>query len=149
MMSATIKHPHGHEYPRPAPNPPPPDGAVTLFERLGGKPGISRLVKWFYARARFEAPLEPVFRQHIPLWKEHLERIIEFWCGMTGGPHRYSGGMGRHFRLGIGPEHFATWLRIWDENCRDLLQPREAEEMSALAHSLADDLQRMLSQRQK
>lgn len=144
-MSATIKHPHGHEYPAPAPNPTPPPGAVTLFDRLGGKPGLSRLVKWFYAKVRFEPDLEPIFNRHIPLWKEHLERIIDFWCGMTGGPSTYAGGMGRHFRLGIGPEHFATWLRVWDQNCRDLLQPREAEEMIALAHSFADDLQRMLA----
>jgi len=145
-MSEIIKHPHGHEYPAPAPNPPPPEGAVTLYERLGGKPGVSRLVKWFYARVRFEPDLQPIFDAHIPLWKDHLERIVDFWVGMVGGPSTYAGGMGRHGRLGIGPEHFATWLRVWEDNARHLLQPREADEVIALAHSLAQELLRMLGQ---
>ena len=144
-MSATIKHPHGHEYPAPPPNRPPPAGAVTLFERLGERAGISRLIKWFYARVRFEPDVQPIFDAHIAKWGPHLEMIIDFWCGQVGGPSSYGGGLGKHFRIGIGPEHFATWLRVWEQNCRDLLQPREAGELIALAHSLADDLQRMIA----
>ena len=146
-MAGTIKHPHGHEFPKPPPNPPPPPGAETLFDRLGGRAGISRLVKWFYARVRFEPDLEPIFNAHIDKWGPHLETIIEFWCGQVGGPSSYAGGMGRHFKMGLSPAHFATWLRVWEENCRDLLQPREAGEMIALAQSLADDLQRMIARR--
>jgi hemoglobin len=55
--------------------------------------------------------------------------------------------MGKHFRLGLGPEHFAAWLRVWEDNCRDLLQPREAAEMIALARNIADDVQRMIARR--
>jgi hemoglobin len=148
-MPGTIKHPKGHQFPAPPPNPPPPAGATTLFERLGGRPGVSRLIKWFYARVRFEPDLEPVFNAHITKWGEHLETLVDFWATQAGGPATYRTGMGRHFKLHLAPEHFATWLRVWEENCRDLLQEREAGEMIALAHSIADDLQRMIARRQQ
>jgi hemoglobin len=144
QMSATIKHPHGHEYPAPPPNPVPRPEAVTLFERLGGRPGIQRLIKWFYARVRFEPDLRPIFDAHITQWGPHLELLIDYWCGVAGGPSTYRGTLDRHVRLGLEPSHFATWLRVWEENCRDILQPREAGEMIALAHTIAKDLQQTL-----
>lgn len=146
-MPATIHHPHGGEYPAPPPNPPPPPGAVTLFERLGGKDGVTRLVKWFYARVRFDPLLEPIFNAHVAKWSEHLDLLIDYWCGAVGGPTTYPGGMGKHFSLGLDATHFVAWLRVWEENCRDLLQPREAGEMIALARSIADDVQRMIDRR--
>jgi len=140
-MPGTIKHPHGHEFPAPPPNPPPSDGAVTLFERLGGRDGVTRLVKWFYARVRFEPDLEPIFNAHVPKWGEHLDLLIDFWCGQAGGPTLYRGGLGKHARLDLSSEHYATWLRVWEQNCVDLLQQREAKEMIELAKDLAVRLQ--------
>jgi hemoglobin len=140
-MAGTIKHPHGHEFPAPPPNPSPPEGAQTLFERLGGRAGVSRLIKWFYARVRFEPDLEPIFNAHVPKWGEHLELLIDFWCGQAGGPTTYRGGLGKHARLDLGPEHFATWLRVWEQNCTDLLRPQEAKEMVELAAELAKRMQ--------
>jgi hemoglobin len=140
-MPGTIKHPHGHEYPAPPPNPPPMEGAVTLFDRLGERAGVTRLVKWFYARVRFEPDLEPIFNANVPKWGEHLELLIDFWCGQTGGPTTYGGGLGKHARLDLRQEHYATWLRVWEQNCMDLLQPREAKEMVELARDLATRLQ--------
>ncbi|MHA3771030.1 group III truncated hemoglobin [Verrucomicrobiota bacterium sgz303538] len=119
-----------------------PDGQ-TLYERLGME-GITRLVKWFYAKVRYEPLLEPVFNEHVHLWSEHIATITQFWVKMTGGPSTWSGGMGKHFMMHLGPEHFAIWLRVWDENCHELLPPREAAEMSGLAHRIGDDLQMMI-----
>lgn len=120
---------------------------VTLYERLGGYEGVNRLVKWFYAKARYEPLLEPIFSAHIETWSEHIETITGFWARMTGGPSEWNGGMGRHFFLGLGPEHFQAWLKVWDENCHELLPDGEAAEMSALAHRIGEDLQQMLSRR--
>jgi hemoglobin len=104
-------------------------------------------VKWFYAKVRYEPALEPIFTAHVPVWSEHIENITQFWYRMTGGPSAWSGGMGRHFFLHLTPEHFAVWLGVWDENCRELLPEREAGEMSGLAHRIGDDLQAMLQRR--
>ncbi len=119
-----------------------PEGQ-TLYERLGPE-GINRLVKWFYAKARYEPLLEPIFNEHVHVWSEHIATITQFWIRMTGGPSTWNGGMGRHFFLNLGPEHFAAWLRVWDENCQELLPPGEAGEMSALAHRIGVDLMGML-----
>ena len=113
----------------------------SLYERMGGRPVLSRVVKWFYAKARFDPVLEPIFKAHIPVWSVHLNVIIDFWARMIGGPSTWSGGMGRHFSLHLEPEHYAIWLRIWEQNCHDLLPPREAAELSAMAHRLGGELQ--------
>lgn len=118
---------------------------LTLYERIGGEEGLARLIKWFYAKVRYEPEVEAIFKAHVHEWPEHIRTIIDFWRTMTGGPKRYAGGMGRHFRLGLTPEHFSAWLRVWDMNCNELLPEQEAREMSALAHSLGDDLQRMIA----
>jgi hemoglobin len=114
---------------------------VTLFERLGGRPGVSTLLKWFYAKVRFEPLLEPIFNAHIKRWSKHLEVLIDYWSEMTGGPAKYGGGMGRHIFLNLSAEHFGVWLTVWEENCHWLLPEPEALAMIELAQRLARELQ--------
>ena len=113
----------------------------TLYARLGGRPGMSTLIKWFYAKVRFEPLLEPIFNAHISLWSKHLEVLIDYWSQMSGGPANYNGGMGRHIFLHLGPAHFEVWREVWAENCHWLLPEPEAGEMIALAERLAIQLQ--------
>ncbi len=127
------------------PNPPPPEGAATLYERLGGRSGISRLVKWFYARARYDDVLEPIFKAHIHDWARHIPSLIEFWVRMTGGPSSYAGSLtASHRPLALEARHFTVWLQWWDRTCREVLAdaPVECAEMSALGHRLAAQMQR-------
>jgi hemoglobin len=119
-----------------------PDGD-TLYERIGPE-GILRLVKWFYAKVRYEPMLEPIFNAHIHVWSEHITTITQFWCKMMGGPSTWSGGMGRHFFLNLGPDHFEVWLAVWEQNALELLPYREATEVSALARRIGDDLMAMI-----
>ena len=127
------------------PNPPvvgvPP--FAPLYERIGGEDGLQRLVKWFYARVRYEPEVEAIFLAHVKDWPGHIRTIVDFWAQMTGGPQRYPGGMGRHIFLKLEPHHFATWLAIWERNCIEVLPTREAEEMIALAHHIGGKLQEM------
>ena len=115
----------------------------TLYARIGGHDGLSRLVKWFYAKVRYEPEVAEIFKTHVDHWPEHIRLIIEFWALMTGGPSTYAGGMGKHIFLRLRPEHFAVWLAVWEQNCLQLLPYREAMEMIELAHNIGDDLQRM------
>lgn len=127
------------------PNPLPKSGGTTLYDRLGEREGISRFVKWFYARARFDPELEPIFRTHVPVWSTHLAVLTDFWVRMTGGPSTYSGSLaGAHAPLPLDPRHFRAWLRWWDRTCREVLAltPIEAMEMIALGHRLAEQMQR-------
>ena len=122
-----------------------PAPGASLYDRLGGHEGILRLITPFYTKVRQHPVLGPIFNERISDWPSHLAKIAGFWAGMTGGPSRYPGGMGRHFSLGIGDEHFAAWLGLWDENAKALLPEAEAEGMSRIAHNIGDDLQRMIA----
>jgi hemoglobin len=115
----------------------------TLYTRIGGQAGLSRLVKWFYAKVRYEPEVAGIFKSHVHNWPEHIRLIIEFWSLMTGGPSSYGGGMGKHIFLHLKPEHYAVWLAVWEQNCLELLPYKEAMEMIQLAHNIGDDLRRM------
>jgi hemoglobin len=126
----------------------PHDSAASLYERLGGHEGILRFLKPFYADVRQHHVLGPVFNAHIRDWPAHLDKITEFWAVQTGGPSKYPGGFaGAHLRLGIGPEHFEHWLRLWDINCVRELPHEEGSAMSALAHRLAERLKAVVAGR--
>jgi hemoglobin len=87
-----------------------------------------------------------VFNERIKDWPAHLAKIGEFWARVTGGQSSYSGQMpAKHLTLGLDPRHFATWLELWDSNCRCYLKPREAQEMSALAHEIGRRLRSIVS----
>ena len=109
----------------------------SLFDRLGGREGILKLIKSFYADVRQHAELGPIFNSKIHDWPAHLEKIAEFWSLQTGGESRYRGGFGAaHLSLELEAEHFQHWLRLWEFNNARQLPAREAAEMNELAHEL-------------
>jgi len=121
-------------------------GDPSLFDRIGGQEGISTLLRHFYADVRQHRLIGPVFNERIKDWPAHLAKIGEFWARVTGGQSSYSGQMpAKHLTLGLDPRHFATWLELWDSNCRCYLKPREAQEMSALAHEIGRRLRSIVS----
>ena len=111
---------------------------TSLYERLGGHEGILKLLKSFYIDVRQHAVLGPIFHSHIKDWPTHLDKITEFWALQTGGESRYRGGFaGAHMSLGLQPEHFQQWLGLWEFNNARQLPPKEAAELTALAHEFA------------
>ena len=108
---------------------------ASLYERLGGHKGILKLLKPFYIDVQQHAVLGPIFNSHIQDWPAHLDKITEFWALQTGGESKYRGGFaGAHISLGLQPEHFQQWLGLWEFNNARQLPPKEAAEMTALAH---------------
>jgi hemoglobin len=119
---------------------------ASLYERLGGRAGLQRLLRHFYADVRQQHEIGPIFLAQIHDWPAHLEKIADFWSGATGGPAQYSGPMPqRHFPLGIDANHFEAWLDLWRRHCRAHLPPREAGEMIALAESIGVRLQELVT----
>jgi hemoglobin len=111
---------------------------MTLFERLGGRAGLLKLLHAFYADVRQHQVLGPIFNAHIKDWNAHIAKIAEFWARQTGGPSSYTGGfVAAHVRVGAKPEHFRHWLALWEFNCQRNLPAPEAGEMIELAHTLA------------
>ena len=109
----------------------------SLFERLGGRPALLRLLHHFYADIRQHTVLGPIFNSRIQHWPEHIEKIADFWTRIMGGPADYAGNMpAPHIPLGLREEHFQAWLGLWEINCRIWLEPRCAAELSALAQQI-------------
>ena len=120
----------------------------SLYERLGGRDGLAKLLKTFYADVRQDAVIGPIFNARIHDWPAHLEKIGDFWALQTGGPSAYSGGFGRaHLPLGLEPVHFEQWLGLWAWNCRRQLAEVEATEMIVLAQTFGRRLQALTSGR--
>ncbi len=119
---------------------------ASLFDRLGGRTKLLELLRYFYADVRQHAVIGPIFAAKIEDWPAHLEKIADFWSGVTGGPARYGGGMPvKHFPLGLEERHFEAWLDLWRRHCRIRLTPAEADEMILAAESIGQRLRAMIA----
>lgn len=119
------------------------DEPKCLFDRIGGRPVLERLLSRFYDRAREDALLGPIFGAHVHDWDSHLQTVVDFWSNQTGGPMLYRGGMGRHLRLGLQPEHFERWLALWQENAMAEVSSDCATELHHIALHVAANLKAM------
>ncbi len=83
---------------------------VSLFERLGGTPGVNRLIGQFYRNVFADPTLRPYF-EGVELDK--LQRMqAEFFSTALGGPSAYSGRLMQHAHQGlhIRPEQFQAFV---------------------------------------
>lgn len=118
----------------------------SLFERLGGRPGLLLLLRHFYADVRQHHEIAPIFAAHIQDWPAHLEKIADFWSGATGGPAVYRGAMPlKHLALGLEERHFQAWLGLWARHCRAHLPAAEAEELVAVAEGIGQRLRQIVA----
>lgn len=124
-----------------------PDPPATLYDRMGGRPVLLRLLKHFYADVRQHEEIAPIFAAKIADWPSHLEKIADFWSGLTGGPRLYTGGMPwKHVPLRLEERHFLAWLELWRRNCRIYLAADVAEDMIAAAESLGLRLRQIVAE---
>jgi len=123
-----------------------PISRASLYDRIGGRPALQQLLKYFYADVRQHAEIAPIFTANIGDWPAHLEKIADFWSGVTGGPALYSGAMPfKHMPLGLEEKHFQAWLGLWARQCRARLAPAEAEELIAIAETIGQRLRQMVA----
>jgi len=119
-----------------------------LYQRIGERDGISRLLRHFYADVRQDPLIGPIFDVQIKDWNRHLEIIASFWEAVIGGPRTYAGPMPmKHLPLRLREEHFERWLFLWQANCRAQLPTDVAREMIALANHIAHRLRIILVSR--
>lgn len=92
---------------------------------------IRRVVEEFYALAREDEVLGPVFRAHVPdaQWAAHLDKITAFWTALMLGGGGYSGRpMGKHLAIDdLGDRHFARWLAVFRHTVTTLCPPQTAQ----------------------
>ncbi|MDE2632492.1 MAG: group III truncated hemoglobin [Paracoccaceae bacterium] len=76
------------------------------------------------------------------IWREHEDKITEFWCNALLYKGNYSGNpMIVHIGLkALQPQHFAIWLGLFDLTLTHVLGEKEAQDWSQLAHRIGRGL---------
>jgi hemoglobin len=103
---------------------------------------IERLVRTFYARAREDALLGPVFAAHVDDWDSHIARICDFWSSvalMTGVYHGQP--LRAHLPLPVDAAHFTRWLELFEQTARDLCPQAAVAHFMERARRIATSFQ--------
>jgi len=105
------------------------------------EPAIAALVARFYAKARRDPLIGPVFENAVADWDEHLRTLNAFWSSVMLTSGRYKGNpMAAHLKLPIEPHFFERWLALWRETAEELFAPDPALQFKAKAERIADSL---------
>ena len=101
---------------------------------------LERLVRAFYARARTDPQLGPLF-DDVGDWEAHIARITDFWSSVALMSGRYHGQpMVAHLKLPIEPRHFARWLALFEVTARETCSAAAVDLLMDRAHRIARSL---------
>jgi RNA polymerase sigma-70 factor, ECF subfamily len=104
---------------------------------------LEALVDSFYAKARRDPLIGPVFNAAIAHWPEHLEKLQSFWSSVMLTSGRYKGRpLPAHIKHAeaISPASFERWLAIWGETTNELLDRQSAAALQEKAGRIAESL---------
>jgi hemoglobin len=116
---------------------------ADIVERTGiDEAMIDRLIRGFYARARRDPLIGPVFEGRVHDWEAHFSRMRDFWSSVALMSGHYHGQpMTAHLPLPIDTAHFNRWLELFAETARELCPPAAAVHFIERAHRIADSLE--------
>ena len=111
--------------------------APALFERIGGRPTVERIVEDFYDRVETDELLRPIFPADLAEGRAKQALFLEQWLG---GEPRYSERYGhprlrrRHFPFVIDERAVGRWLKHMGDALRaaGVEEPEFAEIMAGL-----------------
>lgn len=113
---------------------------MPLFETVT-EPAIGALVDLFYAKARRDPMIGPVFNAAIDDWDEHLRRLRDFWSSVMLTSGRYKGNpMAAHMKHALDPQFFERWLGLWAETAGEVFAPEPAAQFREKAERIAESL---------
>ena len=114
---------------------------LTLFDRMGGVPGVVRVIDRFYARVLADPNIRPFF-DDVEMHKlRHMQ--LEFFSAALGGPTAYSGRTVHHAHQGrrITREHFQAFVEHLFETLKDCsLSEDDRYAIIARINTYADDV---------
>jgi hemoglobin len=115
---------------------------MTAIERMGDEAveaSIAACVRAFYAEARRDPLLGPVFEAKVDDWDLHLRVVADFWSSVLLKTARYSSHPYLvHTTLPIAPAHIDRWLELFAETAEAILPPAHAEAALARARLMGD-----------
>ena len=96
---------------------------------------VRHLVHTFYAAAREDAMLGPVFAAEVEDWDAHLATLVDFWSGLLRGTMRYHGKpLAQHAQMtNLTPCMFRRWLTLFFATTESMGNPALQEKADAIA----------------
>lgn len=103
---------------------------------------IAKLVHTFYAKAREDSSLGPIFEAHVIDWDAHFIQMINFWSAQLRGTSRFRGApMPKHIALPeLSAELFERWLQLFRQTTEELGNPSLQQHADAVASFIATRL---------
>ncbi len=102
---------------------------------------LERLLRAFYAAARADAELGPLFA-HVEDWEAHIARIGAFWSSVALMTGRYHGQpLAAHAPLDLHPAHFTRWLALFEATAGQHCTPAGAAYLMERACRIARSLE--------
>ena len=100
---------------------------------------ICQLVHSFYAKARKDSSLGPIFEAHVTDWETHFVQMTDFWSSNLLGTGRFHGApMPKHLAIpNLRPELFERWLQLFKQTTRELGNPTLQLHANTLAYRIA------------
>lgn len=106
------------------------------------KASIGKLIDTFYARAREDDVIGPIFKEAVHDWDHHIARISEFWSSVILKTGSYDGRpLPPHLALRLKNEHFDRWLELFERTARELFPPEAAIIFIDRARRIADSFE--------
>ncbi|KRE02385.1 preprotein translocase subunit TatC [Bosea sp. Root670] len=106
------------------------------------EPMIAELVRTFYARAREDKLIGPVFEAAVEDWDHHIGKITDFWSGVMLRTGRYDGRpMRPHLILPLEGKHFDRWLDLFEITAHEVCPPDIAQAFIVRARRIADSFE--------
>src|SRR5690606_2209367 len=107
----------------------PLDTSKTVFDMLGGEPGVRELVDRFYDLMDMESDFKALRDAHGPSLEQARDKLFWFLCGYFGGPDHYIERFGhprlraRHLPFSIGEIERDQWVACMGRAMQDQQLP--------------------------
>ncbi|MCE7914957.1 MAG: group III truncated hemoglobin [Nitrosomonas sp. PRO4] len=103
---------------------------------------IAKLVHTFYAKARKDPSLGPIFEAHVIDWDAHFVQMINFWSAQLRGTSRFRGApMPKHIALpDLTAELFERWLYLFRQTTEEIGNSSLQKHADAVASFIATRL---------
>jgi hemoglobin len=117
----------------------------TFYQRLGGAPGLRRLVERFYELMDTLPEARGIRRMHPADLSGSVDKLYKFLSGWSGGPPLYIQEYGhprlraRHMHVAIGEAERDQWMLCMDRALEDRkLDPTLHRELRDALYQVAD-----------
>ena len=103
---------------------------------------INKLVHEFYAKARKDPALGPIFEEHVIDWDAHFVQMTNFCLAQLRGTSRFRGApMPKHIVLpDLTAELFLRWLELFKQTTHELGNTALEQHANTIATFIANRL---------